>query len=225
MSNLQTISQQQKAKRLSDNGIRKTPPSEKSAKLCKTLLFLQTFIAKSLSSSSYTLHPLGEALSLSLPQKTIHHAQYTTHQPRPSFSNFQFPFCISLFSSASIRVHPRQNNPINPAHQTRPLGSPAPDVPLPERNPKGGAGIKPRVERSGTLGNRNQTIETHEMGDGKRPGSCLKLLFPLRVLRDLRGEILLLSFTGKTVQMRTGTNCPNRKKISFLRKNYFPIIR
>jgi len=50
MPNLQTFSQQEKAKRLSDNGIRKPPPSENSAKLCKSLSFLQTFLVKPLLS-------------------------------------------------------------------------------------------------------------------------------------------------------------------------------
>ena len=50
MPNLQTFSPHQYANLLSDNGIRKTPPSEKSAKLCKSLPFLQTFAMKSLFS-------------------------------------------------------------------------------------------------------------------------------------------------------------------------------
>ena len=50
MPNLQTFSQQENAKRLSGNGIHKPLPPENSAKLCKCLLFLQTFDAKSLHS-------------------------------------------------------------------------------------------------------------------------------------------------------------------------------
>ena len=46
MPNLQTFSQRQYANLLSDNGIRKPPPSEKSAKVCKSLPFLQTFVVK-----------------------------------------------------------------------------------------------------------------------------------------------------------------------------------
>ena len=50
MPNLQTFSQQENAKVLSGTGIRKILLFEKSAKPCKSLLFLQTFALKSLIS-------------------------------------------------------------------------------------------------------------------------------------------------------------------------------
>ena len=50
---LQTISQHKSANQFSGNGLRKTSPSEKSAKLCKSLQFLQTFLVRLFHSFSF----------------------------------------------------------------------------------------------------------------------------------------------------------------------------
>ncbi len=54
MPNLQTFPQQEKAKKHSCSGLRQEPPSKKSAKVCKSLQIMQTFVVRSRLSSTAT---------------------------------------------------------------------------------------------------------------------------------------------------------------------------